>query len=164
MDLSAYNLPASVEGMIELSPMEDIALALLRHYLPDLKIYSLIPEEVQEDAFVLVRRSFPFGEWQGDERGFLDSARLDIHVYAQDPYGDTRGALIAEAVRKAFAMARKDKFHVPGRGWVHRTKMLGEPSRKSDWATSAGPVQYADLPDGFWRYEARFLIVVRPEL
>ena len=163
MDLSIYDLPASVEAAIELSPIEDIALGIIRTYLPDIPCYSLIPKEATENAFILVRRSFAFGEWQGDPRGFIDTARVEVHVYAQDPYGDARGALISEAVRTAFRDAHLDNLHIPGRGWVVRTKMVGEPSRKSDWATSAGPVQYADLPDGFWRYESKFFITVRRE-
>ena len=164
MDLSQFDLPASVENSVQFSPLEDVALYILRHYLPDVQIYSLLPETVTDDIFILVRRSFPFGEWQGDPRGFLDVGRVEVHIYAQDPDGDVRGALVGEAVRVAFRQAWLENLHIPGIGWVRNTKMLAEPVRKSDWATSAGPVQYADLPNGFWRYEAKFYITVRPEL
>ena len=166
MDLSQYNLPPSVEAKVEMSPMEDIALYILRHELPDIPVYTLIPETVTEDAFILVRRAFPFGDWKGDSR-FLDAGRVEVHIYAQDTpgtTGDARGALIGDAVRVAFRDAFVKNLYVPGRGWVTRTRMVGEPVRKTDWATSAGPVQYADLPEGFWRYEAKFFLTVRREL
>ena len=163
MDLSQYRLPSAVASKVEMSPMEDVGLFILRNELPDLPSYSLIPEQVQEDAFAVVRRSFPFGEWRGDPR-FFDAARIDIHVYTQDPLGDTRGALVSEAIRVAFRDAFLKNLYVPGRGWVSKTKLLGEPVRKTDWATSAGPVQYADLPAGFWRYESKYAVQVRREL
>ena len=164
MDLSIYNLPASITEKVEFAPAEDVALYILRHYLPDVPVHSLLPETVTDDLFILVRRSFPFGEWQGDPRGFLDVARVEVHIYTQDPNGDARGALVGDAVRVAFRQAWLENLHIPGIGWVRNTKMLAEPVRKSDWATSAGPVQYADLPNGFWRYEAKFRITIRPEL
>jgi hypothetical protein len=36
-----------------------------------------------------------------------------------------------------------------------------EPTRQSDWATSSGPVQYADLPSGFYRYQTNYTVKMR---
>lgn len=144
-------LPASVLNLVELSPCEDIVLAILRADLPDVPSYSLIPEEVPE-FFVLVRRIPGYGNWDADPR-FTDTGRFYIHAFARDPDGDEKGALISEAVRVVFRNATRERRVLPGLGSVINIDVDFEPTRKTDWATSSGPVQFADLPTGFWRYE-----------
>jgi hypothetical protein len=152
-------LPPSVLNLVEFSPVEDIMLTILRAGLPDIPVYSLIPEEAPP-AFVLVRRLHGMGQWNGDPR-FTDSGRFFVHTFTEDPDGDEKGALLSEAVRVVLRNAWLDHVSVPGRGSVIAIKMLSEPSRKTDWATSSGPVQFADLPTGFWRYESTYEIAIR---
>ena len=162
-------LPASIMDEIKFSPMEDVALAILRRALPDVLILSLIPDDVphvpitDEDAefFILTRRAYQWGEWAGDQRGFMDSGGIEIHVYTRDPDGDLKGALISEAVRSIFERAAREKWRIDEQTTVHSIQMIIEPVRKADWATSQGPVQYADLPQGSWRYITTYQVKTR---
>jgi hypothetical protein len=152
-------LPPSVLALVELSPIEDILLTVLRAGLPDILVCSLIPKN-PPSAFVLVRRMPGMGLWRGDSR-FTDSGRFYIHAFTEDPDGDEKGALLSEAVRVVLRNAWLAHTVVPGRGSVIEIKMTSEPARVTDWATASGPVQFADLPSGFWRYESTYSIKVR---
>jgi len=155
------NLPASVLAHLELSPVEDVMLYVLRDAFPDLSIRSLLSTD-PEFPLVLVRRSPGLGESDGDPR-FVDAAIVDVHVFAQDPDGDEAAALISEAVRVALRNAWLAHARVPGRGSIIKVAMTSTPHRSPDWATSSGPVQYADLPAGTWRYEASYHVTIRKE-
>ena len=155
------DLPASVYGMVELSPIEDILLAILRAGLPDVAIQTLISEETPA-PFVLVRRLPGMGGWNADPR-FTDEGRFFVHTFTDNPDGDQKGAILSEAVRIVLRSAWLKHTLVPGKGSIISIKMVTEPSRKSDWATSSGPVQYADLPNGLWRYESQYEIKVRKQ-
>lgn len=155
------DLPASVYALIENKPVEDIVLAILREGLPDIPIYSLIPEATPEH-FILVRRLTSLGDWEGDPR-FTDAGRFVVHAYTADPDGDYKGAVLSEAVRVVLRNAGTGtrKWSDPELGSVISISMTSEPSRQTDWATSSGPVQYADLPTGYWRYESLYSIQIR---
>jgi hypothetical protein len=152
-------LPASVYDLIENAPVEDVLLALLRRGLPDVPIVSLISED-PPPFFILVRRLSSLGDWRGDAR-FVDSGRFAVHCYTQDPDGDMQAAILSEAARVVLRTAWLEHWVFPGLGSVIEIQMLAEPLRRADWATSSGPVQYADLPVGYWRYEAEYSLQVR---
>ena len=152
-------LPASVLALVELSPIEDIALAILREGLPEIPVYSLIPEN-QPDVFILVRRAYGLGNWSADSR-FTDEARIHVQCYAVDPNGDQDAALLSEAVRVVLRNAWLNHVVVPGRGSIIEIKMTSEPARRSDYVTATGPVQYADLPTGKHRYETTYSVSIR---
>lgn len=152
-------LPASVLALVELSPIEDILLTVLRAGLPDILVCSLIPKS-PPPAFILARRMHGMSTWEGDPR-FTDSGRFFIHTFTEDPDGDQKGALLSEAVRVVLRNAWLAHTNVPGRGSIIEIKMSSEPARVTDWATASGPVQFADLPTGFWRYETTYQIKVR---
>lgn len=159
------SLPESVRTRVEFSPVEDIFLTILRSAFPDMHIVSLIPEDlgaVADFPFVVVRRASTGGEWRGDPR-FIDHARLAVQVFAKDPDGDSKAALVSEAIRSALHEAWRSHVNVPGRGTILQITMDSEPEGVTDWATAVGPVQYADLPAGVHRYEAEFLVSVRKE-
>lgn len=153
------DLPQSVLDLVENKPVEDMLLAILRAGLPDVPVFSLIPEKPPE-IFILVRRAPGIGDWSGDPR-FTDTGRFDVHTYTGDPDGDWKGATLQEAIRVVLRNAWLGKFSSPELGSVIEIQMTSEPGRQTDWATSAGPVQYADLPTGFWRYEATYAIHIR---
>lgn len=154
------SLPQSVLDLIENNPVEDVLLAILRAGLPDSAVYSSIPEKTPPH-FVLVRRLPGLGEWDGDQRGFVDDGRFAVHAFTQDPDGDWKGAILSEAVRVVLRNAWLNHWNEPDLGSVIRVHMIQEPSRVTDWATSAGPVQYADLPTGYWRYQSTYDIQIR---
>ena len=153
------DLPQSVLDLVENHPVEDLLLAILRKGLPDLPIVSLIAAD-PPPHFILVRRQTGLGDWRGDPR-FTDTGRFVVHTFTQDPDGDTKGALLSEAVRVILRTAWLEHWKFPGLGSVIQIDMKSEPSRKTDWATASGPVQYADLPTGYWRYESVYSIKIR---
>lgn len=158
------DLPASVSSRVEMKPFEDVGLAVLRDAFPDIKVVSLIPNDAQtdNDILVLVRRASGWGTWNGDTR-FVDEGALSVQVFTAGDDADERGALVSEAIRVAFrdAWRAHRPTYYPGIGSLIRVDMLEEPVRKADWATASGPVQYADLPEGWFRYETIYSLRVR---
>lgn len=154
-----YDLPASIKQYLELSPVEDLLLIALREYMPGVVIRTLIPD-LDRVPFIQLRRNPGNGYWHGDPR-FVDHAKIQVNTFTKDPDGDTKGALWSEAVRVAFRKIGEDCYTHPQLGSITRIKMENEPARKSDWATATGPVQYADLPTGIWRYETTYSVRIR---
>lgn len=161
MDYSELGLPQSVTSLVELTPYEDIGLAILRQGLPDIPVQSLIPPPGElQFPFVLVTRARPLENWGGDPR-FTDSGRLVISVFTTDPEGQEKAQVISEAIRVVMRTAWLEKWYFPGLGSVIRIELKSEATRSPDWATSAGPVQFADLPSNTHRYEAEYKMIVR---
>ncbi|MDH6462058.1 hypothetical protein M2302_002233 [Micromonospora sp. A200] len=152
-------LPPEVRALAELSPVEDIMLAVLRAGLPGVRVQSLV-EANQDFPLVLVRRAPHFGAWGGDTR-FTDEADVEIHTFCPDPDGDEDAAILAEAVRVVLRDAFLQQKAIEGRGQIKRVEMTSAPRRAPDWATAMGPVQYADLPTGVWRYETTYRVEIR---
>lgn len=152
-------LPDEIKALVELSPAEDLLLAILRERLPGVQVQALI-EAHQRFPLVLPRRMPDFGDWSGDTR-FTDSADIAVHTFCEDPNGDEDAALLAEAVRVVLRDAWLSNRIVPGRGSLSNVEMTSSPRRVTDWATATGPVQYADLPTGVWRYETLYRIAIR---
>lgn len=159
------SLPASVTSRVEMAPLEDLLLATLREALPDVPIYALIPFDQFpiDDFFIQVRRITGQGYWSGDDR-FIDSGGIAVHVFAKGPNADQVAALVSEAVRVALRDAARNRRWFPGLGGLIKVRLDDEPVRKTDWATSSGPVQFADLPAGYQRYETRYSVWVRKPL
>lgn len=157
-------LPASVASRVEMTPVEDLMLAILRDAFPDMRddIVSLVEQDVftQHDLLVMPRRSSAWGDWDGDDR-FIDNAGVTFHVYAGGDDADERAALLCEAIRVAMRDAWRMGKYYEGLGQLKRAHVIQEPIRKTDWMPSAGPVQYADLPHGWTRYEIKFDIYIR---
>lgn len=158
-------LPRSVASRIEMRPVEDLALAILRDEFPDMTFRSLYPGESEswperDGQLILVRRHPSYGTWDGDTR-FIDYGMVAVHVLTYGDDADERAALITEAIRIAFRDVHMEQRYYPGLGSLADIWLEEEGVRKSDWATSEGPVQYADLPIGWQRYESRFHLKIR---
>lgn len=152
-------VPDSIKAIARMSPVEDVVVPILRDGLPGIPVKTLI-ERNPDIPFILVRRINGPMNYGGDER-FIDIATVAVHAFAEDPNGDEDAAWLAEAARVVLFNAWRDNVEVPGRGRISHFQCNERPRRVSDWATSSGPVQYADLPTGVWRYEARYLIEIR---
>ena len=161
-DLSYLGLPAEITDVVELHPVEDIALRILRDRFPSIQVNSLIEfdQSAITDCFILVRRIPSWGSWQGDHR-FVDFAGLAVHVFTKEPDADEKAAIVSEAVRVALRDASYSNAYFSGLGGLIKIRMDEEPTRRTDWATSSGPVQFADLPQGFQRYESRYSLWIR---
>lgn len=153
----ASSLDPETLALVEMTPAEDLILAILRDALPNIPIHTLV-ELHQEMPFVLIRSSGSWGQWGGDER-FIDSTTLDVQTFAEGLNADSDANLLAEAVR----VALRDAKHkvVPGKGYLLAVEVLERPKRAPDWANSVGPVQYADLPAGVQRWETIYRIAIR---
>ncbi len=151
------SLHPDVLALTEMSPVEDLLLELLPSKLPGVRVQSLIADQ-QTFPLVIPRRSPNFGDWAGDPR-FLDAARINIHTFCDGLDADEDAALLAEAIR----VILRDSVNVvvPFRGHLVKVDMVSAPRRVTDWATATGPVQYADLPTGVWRYETVYDVVIR---
>ena len=155
-------LPEDIAQLVEMRPVEECALDAMRQAITSTPIFTLIPADVQDKAFYLVRREPGEGYWNGETR-FIDEGGVVINAYAYGSDGDEKAALMAEAARVVMRNAWLNNHHTPGVGWISRLWMPEEPVRKSDFANSAGPVQSADLPAGFFRYELHLQMMVRRE-
>ena len=150
-------LPPEILALVEMSPVEDLMLAVLRQGLPGIDVQTLIADD-QTFPMVLVRTQADWGDWAGDPR-FIDAATISIQAFCQGLNGDVDASLLSEAVR----VVLRDSVNkpMPDLGHLIKVQMMGHPRRVTDWATSAGPVQYADLPTGVWRYESTYQIAMR---
>ena len=165
-------LPSSVIAMAEsgMQPFEDIFLAILREGLPDVRVTSLVSDGVPDWSVcpqVVIRRDHSVGGWDGDPR-FIDKGRLAVSVFTYDETGliggDQEGAQLSEAVRQVMFNAWQSGWRQPGLGSIKKIWMTNEPSKVPDWQTSSGPVQYANLPVGWSRYETKYAAVIRKPL
>ena len=152
-------IPDEIRALAERSPVEDFMLDLLRAKLPGIQVNSLIADD-QRFPLVLVRRIPGLGEGSGDPR-FVDAATVSVQAFVEDPNGDEDAAILSEAVRVVLRDAWLSQTVVPGRGHITAFDMSSAPRRVTDWATASGPVQYADLPTGVWRYEAQYHLSIR---
>lgn len=154
-------LPASVAALIENPSVTDIALHILRTALPDVTVVSEIPMDTTF-PLVLIRRGQRFSAPRGNERG-LASTVVDVNVFTSGLEGDAEAEAISEAIRVAMRDAWANRLALAeGLGSLVRIWPEMAPSRSSDWATASGPVQYADLPAGAWRWESAYRITYRP--
>lgn len=154
-------LPASVTNKVLLNPMEDLILTVLREGLPGVPIFTLIPMDIKDmEFFVMIRRVPTMGNWRGDPR-FMDHITISVQIFTKDPDADEKAALIGEAIRVTLFEAAKAQKVYPYLGWLKSARMDEGPSRQTDWASTTGPVQYADLPAGIARYQATFSVRAR---
>lgn len=156
------SLPESVLAMVEYDPIEDVVLAALRNRLPDVHVGSWIAEN-QGTPFLLARRSPEPGNWSGESR-FVDAAHVDLHAFVSGINADQDGALLLEAARVALRDAWVNHDRLNGHGWLTYVQQTISPHRVPDWATATGPVQYADLPVDWIRYQSTLYIEVRTDL
>lgn len=161
-------LPQSVRDMGELPPIEDVLLAFLRPALPDVEVKTLVPDAMAADfPFVVARRQYNMMHWRGDLRAFVDQAYIQVDTFTQDTTtssGDEEGAILSEAVRVALRDAWLDQTVIEVEGKrvaIAKFDLLNAPRRAGDWANATGPVQYADLPAGAWRYTTVYRITFR---
>jgi len=155
-------LPSSITDLVEIPPVEDLILPVLRARMPDMAFHALI-EDAANMPFVLVRGGV-WGNWSGDERGFYQSTAFTVHTYTSGINGDQEGAQLSEAIRVTMRNAANAQHHVAGVGYLTQARLQTEPRRVPDWATSSGPVQFADLPSEVWRYESLYRVSFRPAL
>lgn len=153
------NLPDEVLARAEASPVEDMIVHVIRTRLPSVPCFSLIPID-PPIPFILVRQEHSMGAMRTDGRLVFET-RFSVNVYTAGPNGDEQGFVLSDAVRATFREAMREQDYVPGRGWIKAIREAGQATREADWATSAGPVQYADLPSDVTRWESEYTVRYR---
>lgn len=139
---------------------EDVILELLRRRLPDMRFTSLI-EQDRKPPFVLVRKALFGNQHRGDER-FIDSFYFTAHVFAEGLDADAEAPVVLAAIGNELKKAALMHDEVlDGLGWVSSTRVVEQARRRSDYADSEGPVQFADLPQGWVRYTAIFHLQIK---
>lgn len=148
----ASSLPQNILDLVEMKPIEDLLLTVLRPALAGIRVQSLIEDDQQFPA-VIVRTNGDWGRWGGDPR-LIDTGQVNIQAFCSGIDSDQDCALLSEAVR----VVLRDSINVvvPNIGHLTRVEMVARPRRAPDWATATGPVQYADLPTGVQRYETLY--------
>jgi hypothetical protein len=141
-------------------PLEDLLLPLLRPRLTGISVQSLLHDD-QTFPVVLVRSNGDWGNWSGDRR-FIDTAQLNVQVFCDGLNADEDAAILSEAVR--VVLIESINKVVPGWGHIIDVDMVSRPRRVADWASSTGPVQYADLPTQISRYETLYEVVARRQI
>lgn len=150
------SLPESILNAVEMAPVEDLILAVLRPKVAPVQVQSAF-EASQTFPVVVIRSSGSYGNWGGDPR-FLDKATLNVDCLTYGINSDEDANLLAEAVRVAL---RDSVNEVTPYGYLTKVELLERPKRAPDWANSVGPVQYADLPEGVERWATTYRLVIR---
>lgn len=151
-------LPQEILDLIEMHPVEDLALALLRERITSVPVQSQIYDD-QTFPAIVIHKGDMTGEWWGGDPRFLDMARLQVFAFTEGLDADEDGALLSEAVRVALRGCINKV--VPGLGYLTEVTMTGPPRQAADWDTATGPVQYADLPAEVVRYVTTYTLSIR---
>lgn len=144
---------------------EELVLGILREFFKGKGVHvGTLYSPGLEPPVVMVRRerrSGAVGLSDYDDR-YVQSSIVSINTITSGVDADELCEELQEACRLAIRQAQQDQTVVPGCGHISLIKSSIMPSRVSDWATSTGVVQYAALPKGWVRYEAVYLLIVRP--
>jgi len=151
-------LPQEILDLVEMHPVEDLVLNLLRQRITSVPVQSQIYDD-QTFPAIVIHRGDLLGEWWSGDPRFLDNARLDVFCFVEGLDADEDGSLLSEAVR----VVLRDSVNkvVPGRGYITRVEMTSPPRNAADLDTATGPVQYADLPVGVVRYATTYALEIR---
>ena len=151
-------LPQEILDLVEMHPVEDLVLALLRKRITSIPVQSQIYDD-QTFPAIVIHRGDMIGEWWGGDPRFIDNARLDVFCFVEGVNADEDGALLSEAVRNALRNSINEV--VPGLGYLTQVTMTSPPRNAADWDTATGPVQYADLPTEVVRYSTTYALSIR---
>lgn len=169
------NFPASLDDLLggdpTFAPVEDLVVALLKpveQFVPGLRISPWIENySGYHLPYVVVRReagAFASDVFGDPDTTFVQRAVIHIETFTADPDGDRKGAWLQEILRVRLRTCWKKGIVVPGLGHIGRVRVSSPPHRATDWATSTGVVQYANLPKNTHRYEATYGLITRPPL
>lgn len=151
-------LPQEILDLVEMHPVEDLVLTLLRRRITSVPVQSQIYDD-QTFPAIVVHKGDLIGEWWGGDPRFIDTAKLEVFTFTEGLNGDEDGALLSEAVRVALRSCVNEV--VPGLGYLTEVQMTGPPRQAADWDTATGPVQYADLPSEVVRYATTYALSIR---
>lgn len=130
---------------------EDVVVELIERRLPGIYVTTLIEQDT-EPPYVMVRSVSFQGNWGADHR-FMRDYYVSIETFTEGLESDFEAPQIHTAIENSFRRAAyANDVVLDGLGWVEETELIEPARRVSDWANSEGPVQYADLPQGWARF------------
>lgn len=141
-------------------------LVILREYFQDrsdVHVYERYSEDMELPAVIplsanrsgMVAYQTPADQW-------VRSGIVELNTIASGPDRDWLNAQLQEACRHAIYEAWHKQKDYPNYGVINKVSNSNYARPESDWATSSHAVQYAKLPNGASRYEARYRLLVRP--
>lgn len=139
--------------MAVLAPLRDKGV----HVYPAFEENMLMPAVVP----LFARRSGQTG-WAGHDKLFTRVAILELNTITDGPDADETADKLHEACRRLIFDAWLNQAEIPGVGVINRVDNSTMASQVSDWQTSTGVVQYANLPNGAQRFEAIYRLLLRP--
>ncbi len=146
--------------MVDTEPLvEDVVLDILRAAVPDIAWFDEVDQSVPP-PFGIVRRDTYIGVGDADHR-FIAPAYCAIHTFTKGVDADINNSRMQEATK--LAMLRAGYRQPPARDWgyVSSTRLVEPYRKRSDWQNSEGPVQYADLPNDYTRFESVWEVKIR---
>lgn len=154
------NLPASVLGLVAPEPLvEDCVLDILRAQIPDIP-WADETEQSSPPPFGIVRRDSYVGGGSEDHR-FIAGAYCAIHTFTDGIDADINNSRLQEAVKLVMLGAGYRQPKIRDWGYVSSVRLVEPYRKRSDWQNSEGPVQYADLPNDYTRYESVWEVKIR---
>lgn len=154
------SLPDEVLEMVVIPRVTDLCATLLRQQFGDLIPVKTRIAQNHPLPSIVVRKIDTWGRAKKDQRAVAPrTEQVVIHALCDGPNAEKDAELLSEAARVALLDSINQV--VPGKGHIVSVDPISLPSRSPDWATSTGPVQYASLPDGVERYEAKYEVTYR---
>lgn len=150
------SLPDEVLDLVALEPLEDLVLAIFRTDLESVTCGTRYAKS-QSFPYILVRVIDDWGRPKQDHR-FVSTRQLVVHTLCDGLNAEEDAGLLGEAARVVLTNAVN---RVSDKGWLSRVDPISLPSQSPDWAAATGPVQYADLPTGVTRYQAKYEVSYR---
>lgn len=139
--------------MTILAPLRDKGVYLYPAFEDNMLMPAVVP--------LISRRSGSSG-YGSASPVYTRVAILELNTITDGPDADEQADLIQEAARKLLLEAWMNQDEVPGVGVINRIDNTVMASAVSDWQTSSGVVQYANLPHGAQRFEAVYRMLIRP--
>lgn len=155
------------DGLFFYSP-EDLLLGIIRPLeedIPGLTVSTIIQDDFPT-PYVMCRSDT--GSWDSDtagsaDRRFMRRFTADIQTWVDGTEADTRNGWLQEIVYLRLYTAWSRQIIVPGVGHIAKLRVSSPAHEVPDWATSTGVNQYAQLPKGMLRYQAKYRVWVRPD-
>lgn len=146
--------------------VEDLFLAILSEFFkdhPDVHIYDQYSEDMELPAVIpLSANRSGMVAYQTSEDRWMRSGIIELNTIASGNDREIVNAQLQEACRHAIFEAWYHQRDYANHGSISTVSNSNYARPESDWATTSHAVQYAKLPAGASRYEARYRVLVRP--
>lgn len=161
-------LPDVFLNLVDHAPIEDIVIDYLRGVFGDAVPISAAIQDTPPDRAtfpsILIRRVGDYGASRAGHGALQVWGYVQVQVFWSGIDADQQANMTCTAVGNALlrsGFVPVDASKPRGWGRLVGARKIDSPHRVSDWATSSGPVQYADLPIGATRHEGIYAVRVR---